>query len=418
MSSKTNKPNKQSSHHGGLFCPVALVCLAYCLGCGASEPQASEEKHDPKAAKQSPADIDVQFVSSELVSSERTPLGESKETPSSKPAGAAHPRLVVGDSIHNFGVMSPREVRSHVFRFRNEGQAPLNLTGTSTNCKCVSHTLSQTVLLPGEEGTLRLTWRGGDIEKDRLTARIRIETNDPEKDVVEFSAFGRVAAEISLSPTELRAQEVAPGEPLDFRAMLGSRKWTQVEIEEVRSPSDAIHVDYTPLTQDESEQYGNGWRLTVRADPSATFEPFRDQVEVVISGKAEADGEKLERMLRIPVSWELRQAVTLSGPGVDEQGDIHLGRLGREPLRKRYLLKVNDDQPELALLNTEITPGFLKAQLQPYRVTSKSSLYRLEITGPKASLASVGAAEGTLRLEFDHPRIKRFEAAIEIGESL
>lgn len=335
-------------------------------------------------------------------------------------ASVARPRLVVEETVHAFGEMSPREVRRHRFRFSNQGDAPLALGASTTNCKCVSHQLSHTTLSPGEEGSLELIWRGGDVEKERLTARVRVETNDPDQEVVEFTAVGKVTGLLSLGPNMLHADGVTPGDPLTLTSILSSDAWRAFEISAITLPHDSLSATPQALTPEEAQQAGcqSGWRLSIQAAGALTSQPFHGDVEVVACGPKSEKGRAASHRLLLPISWRPRQLLALSGPGVDDQGRIHLRIDDRGPIEKRFLLKVSDETPELAILHQKVTPDFVTAQLHLYRKNSKSALYRLEITVPQHTPSGWSAGSGRIHFEFEHPRIKQYDVGLELGASI
>lgn len=341
---------------------------------------------------------------------EGSPAGEQEE-----PVATGVARLVADQTVHQFGVMSLHEVRSYTFRFKNTGHAPLQVYDAAANCKCVSHELSHTTLAPGASGTLRLTWKGGDVERDKMTARVRIVTNDPQNEYAEFAAVGRVARELSLRPEQLVAHDVTPGQPVEITAVVGSSQWKAFSIAKITPPVESIRVAAEPLSAAEAQKTGflGGYRLRVTAPGDMTAEPLDDHLLVVVDGP-----DQTQRRLRLPLRWRLRRSITVSGSGVDEQGDLHLGVAGDRPIKKRFLLKVSDQQPELRVAEVEVAPDFLKVELEPYRMKSGSGLYRLEVTAPAGQAYAGRGARGEIRLRFHHPRIKQFQANVVLDASI
>ena len=91
----------------------------------------------------------------------------------------AAPRLVVAETVWDFGEIGPRAV-SHSFAFRNAGSAPLRLRAESY-CSCTSVLLDRQVVAPGGTATVIVsfdpvaitTWQG-PFEQEVL-----VLTNDP-----------------------------------------------------------------------------------------------------------------------------------------------------------------------------------------------------------------------------------------------
>ena len=74
-----------------------------------------------------------------------------------KSVGTPHVEVVGGVS-YDFGNMKLGESMSHEFPFRNTGDGPLNLTMGTSTCKCTIGNLNKSVLQPGEETMIKLTW--------------------------------------------------------------------------------------------------------------------------------------------------------------------------------------------------------------------------------------------------------------------
>ncbi len=66
---------------------------------------------------------------------------------------------IVGGSELDFGTMKAGTERSHDFRIKNSGQAPLELAVLRSTCKCTIGSLEKSVLQPGEETAVKLTWK-------------------------------------------------------------------------------------------------------------------------------------------------------------------------------------------------------------------------------------------------------------------
>ena len=92
------------------------------------------------------------------------PSGAATKTPSrnsdSGTSALRGPKLVMVDGpIHQFGSMEFGSSKSHTFRLRNDGLAPLNLSIGNVSCRCTSAKLSANQLQPGEEAEVQLTWK-------------------------------------------------------------------------------------------------------------------------------------------------------------------------------------------------------------------------------------------------------------------
>jgi len=113
------------------------------------------------------------------------------------------PRVEVegGDSF-DFGNMKLGESMSHEFPFRNAGDGPLNLTMGTSTCKCTIGNLDKSVLQPGEQTMIKLTWTPKAAALG-FSQSATIITTDPLKSEVQLSISGKVGQSIVFSPASL-----------------------------------------------------------------------------------------------------------------------------------------------------------------------------------------------------------------------
>ena len=72
-------------------------------------------------------------------------------------------------------------------------------------------------------------------------------------------------------------------------------------------------------------------------------------------------------------------------------------------------LRINDEAKQIVLNEAQVTPGYLKVEVEPQNL--EKGLYTLTISIPPYSPQGTFTADtaGRIRLEFDHPRIKELD---------
>jgi len=79
----------------------------------------------------------------------------------------------------NFGKTEQGKILTHVFKFKNAGDAPLKVRKVHTSCGCAAALVSKKEIAPGANGEIKVTFNtrgyGGNISKF-----VYIESNDPE----------------------------------------------------------------------------------------------------------------------------------------------------------------------------------------------------------------------------------------------
>ncbi len=179
---KFNRP-MNDIHHGWLRClALALLSLS---GCGTSA-----QPESMGAARAQPATS---------IAATQTPSRNS-DSGSSALRG---PKLVMVDGpIHQFGSMEFGSSKSHTFRLRNDGLAPLNLSIGDVSCRCTSAKLSANQLQPGEEGEVQLTWKAESLMSP-LEQSAEIKSNDPVQPLWTLRVRGDVTARFTWWPSTL-----------------------------------------------------------------------------------------------------------------------------------------------------------------------------------------------------------------------
>ncbi|HCL90509.1 MAG TPA: hypothetical protein DHW70_04230 [Candidatus Atribacteria bacterium] len=89
------------------------------------------------------------------------------------------PSIYFPEDSWDFGEITPDELPTHIFKFKNIGDEVLIIKGTKVSCdSCIDPIISNKELNPGEEGELKITVNSLDMV-GRFTKRIYVESNDP-----------------------------------------------------------------------------------------------------------------------------------------------------------------------------------------------------------------------------------------------
>ncbi|GIW99870.1 MAG: hypothetical protein KatS3mg111_3203 [Pirellulaceae bacterium] len=152
---------------------------------------------------------------------------------------------VVGGADYDFGVMQHGETQSKEFVFRNVGDGPLSLNMGGSTCKCTVGELDRTVLQPGEETVVKLTWTANTILPD-FGQTATIITNDPTKPEVKLTVHGRVAKTFVLSPSELALGTISNSQPMTAKFYFFNYSQQPVKVQDITWSDDATRrfVDF------------------------------------------------------------------------------------------------------------------------------------------------------------------------------
>jgi len=92
-------------------------------------------------------------------------------------AKSPQPRIRFEEETWNFGTLSAGEKATHVFKFRNAGDAELEISRIEAPCTCTTALLSTEKLKPGAEGELRVDFKETE-ERGDLQRIIKVYSND------------------------------------------------------------------------------------------------------------------------------------------------------------------------------------------------------------------------------------------------
>jgi len=101
------------------------------------------------------------------------------------------PSIYFPEDYWDFGEITPDEIPTHIFKFKNVGDEVLIIKETKVSCEsCIEPLISTKELNPGEEGELRVTVNSLDM-MGRFTKRMYVESNDPvnPRSTVTVSGF-------------------------------------------------------------------------------------------------------------------------------------------------------------------------------------------------------------------------------------
>jgi hypothetical protein len=114
------------------------------------------------------------------------------------PSGHAQAKAI--DPVYDFGNVYSGTTVKHVFRLKNVGSAPLDVSGVRTSCGCTAAQPTKKQLLPGEESEIAVTF---DTRTDHgpATRTITVFTNDQAHQQLDLTMRGDVKVQVEASPT-------------------------------------------------------------------------------------------------------------------------------------------------------------------------------------------------------------------------
>ena len=88
------------------------------------------------------------------------------------------PEIKFDKTVHNFGTFSEKTpVQTAVFAFTNIGKAPLIINQAIAGCGCTIPSYTKEPIMPGEKGTVKVTYNGKGKFPGHFKKSITIRTN-------------------------------------------------------------------------------------------------------------------------------------------------------------------------------------------------------------------------------------------------
>lgn len=88
------------------------------------------------------------------------------------------PEIKFDKTVHNFGTFSEKTpVQTTVFAFTNIGKAPLIINQAIASCGCTIPSYTKEPIMPGEKGTVKVTYNGKGKFPGHFKKSITIRTN-------------------------------------------------------------------------------------------------------------------------------------------------------------------------------------------------------------------------------------------------
>jgi hypothetical protein len=325
------------------------------------------------------------------------------------------PRAVADHAHYDFGTMDAMTSGEHVFTVRNEGSAPLKLQVLDTSCKCTISTVDTEPILPGESTQVKMEWNTGD-KVTYYKQWARIETNDAETGEMIFKVEGAVRQDIRFEPEEIHFEELHPGSSQTATLLVFSSRLTDLDVErlQITNPNFYHEVASATPAQLAKHQALCGYQITIHSPSDLASGAFTEYVQI---GVRPERGETLVRDFTLPIEGVMLSRLAVFGKGVDGLGRIELGTLpyGRGA-KWRLRVKARDPATQLPVNAMTVEPSNVRVAFTP-STTGAPGLYDLEVEVPEDTepCAHRGDAMGTIRLDFDHPRIPKLELMIDFS---
>ena len=111
-------------------------------------------------------------------SSDSAAAAPEKETPKTE----SITEITFEEKEFDFGTLNDGEIKTHTFKFKNTGNAPLLVSDTRADCGCTTPSFTKDPVMPGQEGKIEVkynsTGKGGQTVSKTVTVIANTEPSD------------------------------------------------------------------------------------------------------------------------------------------------------------------------------------------------------------------------------------------------
>ena len=149
-----------------------------------------------------------------------------------QPEDMRPPRARFEARTHDFGHVEQGSVVRHSFRFRNQGDAALNVVGMRNACDCTAAVAGPETVPAGGEGAVEVTFDTAALHGAQRRT-VTVYTNDPTQRVLILTLRGEVGLDVAVAPSALYVGSLPRGAVIEHDVAVlsreGTRKVTSVE---------------------------------------------------------------------------------------------------------------------------------------------------------------------------------------------
>ena len=310
--------------------------------------------------------------------SEKDPAKEEiNSNPFDKPDASESPKIEVGETTHNFGVM-PFGVEggwSHDFVVKNVGKGVLRLAKGPSTCQCTMSDLASLEVPAGESTVIKLTWEPTS-QTDAFQKSATIWTNDlslweeqgddrPGDGAIKFTVEGKVFPTIGVEPDTLSFGNISETEPTPLEAHVYSQieKSLTLAVNEEKSSPFISDITFSEISEEELRKVPVegilcGYKVTALLHPEMSLGQVRESFMLESSEGAE---------ITVNVLGNRQGPFVIAGPGWSQSAArLNLGRFsaGQGARKSLFLYTQKQDVPfEIALAGK--SPEWLDVEVGP-----------------------------------------------------
>ena len=329
--------------------------------------------------------------------------------------------VVVGGESYDFGVMRQDAKNKRPFRFRNDGDAPLEISKKGESCGlCVETEFVRGEIMPGETLEVPVTWTA-EKPAPKFEEFIEFDTNDPKQSVVRLTMRGLVTKAYRVDPDRFSLGDVSANDANEAKARIYASFTDKLQIvgHEFTNQdlADLFEVTIEPLSAEDlkGQRFAkSGVAVLLTVEPGLPSGLINQSIRLTTNSENDA-------VIDIPIEGKVVSDISIVGVGGAQFDDRRNVLIIRRPVRSDTGAKIT-----LRLLVRGTHPeevSFQIGDIEPRDVLQASVGARIETGGgpvqypltveiPKGArpinrLGTDLEKNGKILIETTHPHVKQ-----------
>lgn len=348
-------------------------------------------------------------------------------------ATGPHPKMVLEETVYDFGMLPHDSKGEHEFIVKNEGQAPLQLKIGQKSCQCTSAAADGEDVPPGGSTKIKLEWhiRAKVVRFEHFAD---LHSNDPDQPKVSLKIRGIVGQKLrTFPPGDWHAGTTTKDTPGSAQGYVLSNMLDEFKIVGTEGSSPTLKATILPLSDSDRLQLISQLRSEMEG-PSPADKPavsdgsnwlkggYKVVVEVSAAGQAGSYSEPLRFQTDIANDKEVSVNVTGTRPAPF----TFIGAKNATVNHKEVALVMSDFEAavgktcsvliyptgmteQLVVGEPVCEPSFIKASLS--RPSDEGRYVKLTIEVPAGSVPTVRSIgdPATVTFSTNHPLMKELK---------
>jgi|GEM_PF-2004610 len=278
--------------------------------------------------------------------------------------------IYFNEKVYDFGEAPQNQNVSHVFKFCNRGEKPLEVKLGTSRC-CTDASLSKDILKPGESAEIGVNFNTG-YKRERVSESVFVSSNDPDEPEVILTVTGIVVASPIAIPDRLYFGEIKGEEPREKLLYVVDPGEGNLKIEKVEITSKYLKAEIIPVSSEKVERIG----ISVTLKPSKiSIGSFNEKLIIHTN-------DRTKPVLEIPIEGEIKGEIEVFPPriffGIIKPGE-----------KKEFRVEIKSEREDLRIISVKSSSESAKVEVKKLEEGKKYELISALCSGKEGAIKGV-----------------------------